>query len=106
MKALALALVLAQVVDVPPPDAPMLSELVVTVDKGTPAPFAGVLLTDEQAIRTAKRVASAEAERDALKSAPVIPIWAAVVIGVISAGAAVAVTAGIYEFAKNKGAAP
>lgn len=111
MKALIVAMLVAQVADAPlaVTDQPLDNDAtaaVVALPMGHPAPFAGVLLTEEQAERTAGRVAAAEAERDALKAAPVLRPWVVVLVGVLAAGAAVAVTVGVYEGIKAKQPAP
>ena len=105
MKALIVAMLVAQVADAPVAvtDQPLdndQSAAVIALPAGTPAPFAGVLLTEEQAIHTAQRVAAAEAERDELRAAPVLRPWVVVLIGVLAAGAGVATGFGIAQLVK------
>lgn len=80
MTALLLALLLAQPVDSVGPVMASDAPTVERIEAGQVAPFSGVLLTETQAILQAKRIRSAETERDELRQSA--PSWVVVSIAV------------------------
>lgn len=87
MKALLLAVLLAQAAD-----APLVVEErpAMVLKAGEVVPFDGVCLTNGLAIRQAQRVAAAEAERDALKASHIgWPLVVGAVVGALLVGGAV-----------------
>lgn len=97
MKALALVVlvsVAAQAQDAGVPlDAPVL------LKAGEPMPFAGVALSEGQAVAQAKRVASAEAERDALRASvsSQVPWWVLPVVAVLAGAAGAGVVLAVKK---------
>jgi hypothetical protein len=56
-----------------------------------------VVLTPEEAVKLGKRLADAEGKLSVYEKVNPLPWWGALLIGVVAAGAGVAVTVGIYE---------
>jgi hypothetical protein len=92
VKALLLAALLTQA-----PDAPLLDEpgRVMELEAGNVVPFDATCLDKHQALRTAKRVAAAEAERDALKESHIgWPIVVGAILGAVALGVGAGYAAG------------
>lgn len=62
-----------------------------------PCKSGDVVLDAETAVKTAKRLASAEAKVEVYEKAPILPWWGIVIVAVVAAGAGAGITIGIYE---------
>lgn len=77
-------------------DAPFVLD-VQTLCPDCPCRSGDVVLDPETAVKTAKRLASAEAKVEVYEKSPILPWWGIVIVAVVAAGAAAGVTIGIYE---------
>lgn len=83
-------------------DAPL-----ITLDTGklpveSACPPGSVVLDPETAVKTAKRLSSAEAKVEVYEKHPPLPWWGVVIVAVVAAGAGAGITIGIYEAGKAR----
>lgn len=103
-RAIALALLVGLPVYGQPTDVPVKEPggAVLVLKAGAVVPMDGVFMDDASAITAAKRLAAAEAEVAVYRKAPLMPVWAVVLLTVAAAASGAGVTVAIYEGMKAK----